>query len=118
MKALSIKQPWAWAIIHGGKPIENRTWKTNFRGIFAVHASKTFDMEGYEWISENENRLGLILPQPSYFEKGGIIGTVELIDCVQNHGSRWFFGPFGFVLRNPEPCKFDPRRGALGFFDI
>jgi hypothetical protein len=26
MKALSIKQPWVWAILNVGKDIENRTW--------------------------------------------------------------------------------------------
>ena len=32
MKALSIRQPWAWAIINAGKDIENRQWPTKFRG--------------------------------------------------------------------------------------
>ena len=38
MKALSIKQPWASLIAHGIKDIENRTWKTNFRGRIYIHA--------------------------------------------------------------------------------
>jgi hypothetical protein len=41
MKALSIQQPWAWAIIHAGKRVENRTWSTRFRGPFFIHAGKT-----------------------------------------------------------------------------
>ena len=32
MKALSIRQPWSWLILHGGKDIENRSWRTNVRG--------------------------------------------------------------------------------------
>lgn len=40
MKALSIRQPWAWLIVHGGKDIENRSWHTKFRGRFLVHAAK------------------------------------------------------------------------------
>ena len=32
MKALTIKQPWAWAILHGGKDIENRNWFTSVAG--------------------------------------------------------------------------------------
>jgi len=47
MIALSIQQPWAWAIIHGGKDVENRTWPTKFRGRFLVHASRKFDWEGF-----------------------------------------------------------------------
>lgn len=32
MIALSIRQPWAWHILHSGKDIENRDWPTKFRG--------------------------------------------------------------------------------------
>ncbi len=47
MKALSIRQPWAWAILFAGKRIENRRQKndrepralTGFRGEFLIHAS-------------------------------------------------------------------------------
>ncbi len=59
IKALSIKQPWAWAIVNGYKTIENRTWKTKFRGAFLIHASKQFDKKGYEWIKENASKLVL-----------------------------------------------------------
>ena len=38
MKALSIKQPWAWLIVNGFKDIENRTWRTKIRGEFLIHA--------------------------------------------------------------------------------
>jgi hypothetical protein len=38
MKALTVCQPWAWAIIHAPKRIENRTWRTSHRGPLAVHA--------------------------------------------------------------------------------
>ena len=53
MKALSIKQPWAWAIIHAGKNVENRTWATSYRGPLLIHAGKTFDHEGYQWIMDH-----------------------------------------------------------------
>ena len=39
MKALSIRQPWAWLILHGGKDIENRTWATKLRGRVLIHAA-------------------------------------------------------------------------------
>ena len=38
MKAISIKQPWASLIAHGIKDIENRTWRTNYRGRVLIHA--------------------------------------------------------------------------------
>lgn len=40
MLALSIRQPWAWLIINGGKDIENRDWPTKFRSRILVHAGK------------------------------------------------------------------------------
>ncbi len=50
--ALSIRQPWAWLIINGYKDIENRSWPTNYRGTFFIHASKTFDNTGYKIVKE------------------------------------------------------------------
>ena len=126
MKILSIKQPWAWAIIHAGKDIENRTWATKFRGRFLVHASKSFDMEGWRWLAINVSRFPFTLPPSSAFlvgemegcQRGGIIGSVELIDCVESHGSQWFSGPYGLVLQNPKPAAFQASKGKLGFFTL
>ena len=39
MKCLSLRQPWAWAVVHAGKSVENRRWNTNFRGEFLIHAA-------------------------------------------------------------------------------
>lgn len=119
MKTLSIRQPWAWAIIHTGKDVENRTWKTKLRGDFLVHASKKFDNEGYKWIKNNAKKLGLSnIPEKKQFELGGIIGKVKLVDCVENSNSHWFFGPIGFKLENPSPISFIPLKGKLSFFEV
>jgi hypothetical protein len=40
MKALSVRAPWWWYILHGGKDIENRDWPTRVRGRVLIHASK------------------------------------------------------------------------------
>lgn len=32
MKALSVRAPWWWFILHAAKDIENRDWSTRFRG--------------------------------------------------------------------------------------
>ena len=115
MKALSIRQPWAWLIVNGHKNIENRTWPTNFRGKFLIHAGRKFDHEGYDWVLSEMN---IELPELKDYERGGIIGSAEVSDCVTRSDSRWFFGPFGFVLCNPKPLTFQPYRGCLGFFEI
>ena len=119
MKALSIRQPWAWAIIHARKDIENRKWNTKYRGSFFVHAAKKFDRQGYDWLLQNKELLHIAsLPQPTEFRSGGLIGTVNIIDCVEDHGSNWFFGPYGFLLEDPKPIDFIPYKGQLGFFSI
>ncbi len=38
-RALSVQQPFAWAIAYGGKDVENRSWPVSFRGVLAIHAS-------------------------------------------------------------------------------
>ncbi len=43
MRALTIRQPWAWAIAVAGKDVENRSWQTSHRGLLAIHAGKGED---------------------------------------------------------------------------
>jgi len=117
MKALSLTQPMAWAIFHG-KDIENRTWRTPYRGRFYVHASKGFDQQHYNWLLLNQKFLGIEnLPAKEDFVHGAIIGEVDIISMVDESDSPWFFGPIGFVLRNPVEYETPiPCKGKLGFF--
>lgn len=101
--ALSIRQPWAHRILFKGKNIENRQWPTHFRGPVLIHAAKGVDPEDREDLTPDMPR-------------GGIVGAVEIVDCVTESASPWFAGRYGFVLRNPIPLAFIPCRGALGFF--
>lgn len=123
MKALSIKQPWAWLIIHGGKDIENRSWHTKLRGRFLVHAAK--GMTKAEYIAALEVVCGAAsfetlknLPMMEDLERGGIVGSVELVDSVDTSDSPWYMGQKGFVLRDPKPMAFIPHRGRLQFFEV
>lgn len=59
MKALSIKQPWASLIAQGIKDIENRTWKTKFRGRIFIHASAKPAGQTFELL--NSSQLDLIV---------------------------------------------------------
>lgn len=113
MKALSIKQPWAWLIVNGYKDIENRTWKTKFRGEFLVHAGKQIDKIAYDFYSE----VILELPDPKAIELGGIVGKAEIVDVVSESKSKWFQGPIGFVLKNADKTRFVPYKGQLNFFN-
>lgn len=97
MKTLSVKQPWASLIVGGIKNIENRTWKTNYRGRIFIHASAKPDKEPYMIFSNDQfdflNQEGREVQLFEVFEyyniKSAIIGSVEIVDCVINHESIW-----------------------------
>ena len=120
MKALSIRQPWAWLIIYGGKDVENRSWKTNYRGEFLVHAAKLIDYHAYgELIAK-----GVKLPAIKDLQTGGIIGKATITDCTFNPPNRQWYMPlpshpvYAFVLKDPQPSRFMQYPGKLNFFDI
>jgi hypothetical protein len=116
--ALSIRQPWAWAIIQAGKDIENRTWRTDFRGPVCIHASAGMKQSEYaEAMAFISTITNLPAPRMADLERGGIIGVAEIVGCVTTSRSPWFFGPHGFVLRNASPVDFIRVKGLLGFFD-
>ncbi len=116
MKAISIKQPWAWLILEGIKPVENRSWKFVHRGPLLIHASKTIDYEGYGWVETNFSGIGM--PSVINLKTGGIIGKVNVTDCVTSHPSPWFCGPFGLVMEDPEKLDYVQFRGMPGLFDV
>jgi hypothetical protein len=107
MKILSIRQPWAHLIVYGSKNIENRTWPTKYRGPFLVHASLNVDRDACRM-------HGL---DPAKLQTGGIVGMAGIKDCVAGHRSRWFRGPYGFVLWNRRPLRFVKWTGSLGLRD-
>lgn len=89
MKALSIKQPWSSLIAHGIKDIENRTWKTNFRGRVFIHASSVakgcLSLLNKEQVNDVRSKSSLEFNLPT----SAIIGEVDIVDCVINHPSIW-----------------------------
>ena len=121
MKALSVRQPWAWLIVNGYKDVENRTRHTRIRGRVFIHASKTFDHLGYKAVQI----LFPDLKMPFWngwvneFPMGGLVGSVEIADSTQDFNSAWKVpGSIGYVLRDPLTMPFTPMRGALGFFTV
>ena len=104
--ALSIKQPYPHHIFHDGKDVENRDWPTKGRGWFIVHAG----------VSKSE--LGKDDAKEMALPRGGIVGMARIVDCVTKMDSNWFFGRYGFVLRDAFPLPLIPCRGQLGFFKL
>lgn len=82
---LTVRQPWAWAIIHGEKTVENRVRNIAgaYRGPVLIHAAKAYAagwesevlarlMNGHPGVHEE--------PQPWRDHAGEIIGVVDLVD--------------------------------------
>ena len=121
---LSVQQPWAWLIVAGHKTIENRTWYTRYRGRIAIHASAKFAWDF--WDNEDDEsdplreyndlvreyfgvRRGTRRITRHADELRAIVGTVELVDCIntdlhpQAAVNPWSFDVgFAWTLANAE----------------
>ncbi len=124
MKALTIKQPWAWFIANGFKDIENRSWPTKYRGVILIHAGKEpyggSNQAAVTTARELCKANGALAHEeqvPEVFDYGGIVGIAQIADCVDRHHSPWFFGPYGFVLTNAKPLPYVPCRGTLSLWE-
>jgi len=118
MKALSIKQPWVWAILHAGKDVENRSWQRSHRGWLALHAS-------------GQPRRGAVMPRGIHcpelktLDYSAICGVARVVDMRTTSRSKWMYRPddgsinYGWILAEvtalPKPiaCK-----GALGLWTV
>ena len=116
MKTLTVKNPWAGAIMLLGKDVENRTWRTTYHGRILIHTSRTQDTGAYS------GAFGALFKDTIFVEKlrfGYIIGSVELFDCVRNAESRWAeAGLWHWRMRDPilfeEPIAI---QGSLGLWE-
>jgi hypothetical protein len=146
MKAITVKQPWAWAIAHGGKDVENRTWGTGYRGPLAIHAGAGWDADG-AWnrhvigaaqkdqqpggfydpplrveFDTGSGRTLRLLPDGRRFILGAIVALAELVDvCAVQHGCTcgpWAIdGQYHWRLANVRPlAKPVPCKGRLGLW--
>ena len=120
---LTIRQPWAWLIVNGIKDVENRTWKTNRRGMFYIHAAKASSMKDYKLATQmlcevyGDNH-DVLMPPLKNMPHGGIVGSAEIVDCTKETDNPWHFaGQYAFVLRNPIVSLFQPMSGKLGFWN-
>lgn len=131
MRALSVRQPWAWAICHG-KDVENRSKGTKHRGLLAIHASKSAP---YREDVQDPRIVDLIVANgldDAASAQGAVVAVAELVTC---HLSPDFGGTCGATrplcspwaerdvyhwqladvrpLREPVPCK-----GMLGLWRL
>lgn len=116
MKALTLHQPFAWAVSTGLKRIENRGWDTRYRGPLLIHAGLKMEYEEFDRLDAS----GYTTPEEVHV--GAYVAVVELADVI-TEAPAWdrepfpFRGPYGFVLKHAvaleEPLD---ARGRLGMW--
>lgn len=132
MKAITVQQPWAWALVLGGKDVENRTHAYTYRGPLAIHAGRSWSERGAADpnVRTALDRLGIDegaeeLAHPDRFTSGCIEGVVNLVDVhVAESGcctSPWAEYPprrmCHLVVENPRYLlELIPCRGRLGLW--
>jgi len=113
MKAITIRQPWVHCIFHCGKDIENRSRRKLYKGPIVIHAASTL-YKGKGLPTDED------LPSVKDLPRGCLVGTVDIVDCVEHSKSKWFMGKYGLVLRNPKlfktPIPFN--KGQLQIFEL
>ena len=119
--ALSVRQPWAWAIIFGGKVIENRSMGAIRAGRMGpghicIHAASGLSEAEYRYGQWRLARHGVTCPRPDALVRGGLIGTVQVTEIITQSDSEWFGGDAGLVLADPQSIDPVPASGALGYF--
>lgn len=126
-KALSLRQPWAWLVVEGIKPVENRVWTTKYRGPFYVHAAKGMTRQEYaDCAGFCAARTEGELPPFDELYRGGIVGVATLINVLPpprgnalSGAKKWQMdGQYGFQVTDPRRLPFTPCRGALGFWSV
>jgi hypothetical protein len=107
MPALALRQPWAYAVMSLGKDVENRTWRTNYRGLLLIHAGLANDTSAPD--------LGV---DARTLTHGAIIGVVRLVDVVRGASSPWAEpGSWHWIITDPvELPQPVPCRGAVGLW--
>ncbi|GGD74091.1 hypothetical protein [Croceicoccus mobilis] len=121
--AISVRQPWAYAIIHAGKDVENRVKRAITMGgmdqhsRLAIHAAAGMSKAEYEHARDfMVETCGVRCPHPSALVRGAIIGSVAVTGITKASDSKWFFGPWAIQLSEAQACLPIPCIGQLGAF--
>lgn len=124
IKALSVAQPHAWALIHGPKRVENRNWRTPYEGKLVIHASKS-----REWLNQHTDAEWAEIypgyPGREALDFGAFIGVTTLKGCFGKRDGlvidpKYAEGPVCWITCDPLPLIEGPipGEGQLCLFDV
>lgn len=104
MKCVSIRQPWAWAILAGRHTVEYRCYPTRHRGPVLIYAARQISL----WDRKQFALFGKRLPRWDALVFGKVLGIAELWACHAGPDGEW-----AWSLRNPrfvEPFSLKPGK--------
>jgi ASCH domain len=116
MKALSVCQPWAWAIVAGIKTVENRSRPTRHRGPLVIHASRS-----RRYLKGDYADLLPGLPPWEALDFGALIGVVQVVGSVplaDVEGDPFAVGPWCWLLTGARRIRPVPYKGQVSLFDV
>lgn len=121
MKVLTLHQPFAWLIVKGIKPWENRPWSTLMRGPLLIHAGKS--VKWWKKI-DAECKRNLWSLVPANYVMGAIVGAVNITDCIpvgDLAGEPFAWGPYCMKCEGAvefgEPIPWVGRQGFTNVDD-
>lgn len=134
-RALTLTQPWAWLVVNGHKPIENRRWhlwRPMVGAEVLIHASARMTRIDYEDVVDLAAQIDPSIALPAFgdIERGGIVGAVRITGCLCPTGEQetmwkrpddhpwWFRNQHGFTLENARTLPFVACKGSLGFWEV
>ncbi len=138
MKALTVRQPFASLIVDGYKTIENRTWKTDYKGPLAIHAAaskpdpvvmalvKDHFFKWWMGTHRSDHVEGLMywhhrFESSQEIPRGCVIGAVNLVDGSARVGmdNPWaLVDHYHWILDTANPYE-EPveAKGRLGLWE-
>jgi hypothetical protein len=122
LHALTLWQPWAWAVAHAGKGLENRDWRPPAWLVgkpLAIHAGKAWDPDAADFIERVSGRR-----PPESAIRGAIVAVARLGGFVKDAEEAppdqrlWFIGRFGWLLEDVVSFEPVPCRGAQKLWTV
>ncbi len=147
MKAISLTQPWATLVAIGAKRIETRSWRTDYRGPLAIHASKGFPVWARTLCREEPFRSALAdagIEMWAELPRGEVVAICTLTGCPrirarstdgtpcittldsllwrvpspEREFGDYSYGRWAWLLKDVEPlAKPIPAIGTLGLWE-
>lgn len=127
MKALTVRQPHAAAIVRGLKRYETRSWPTLHRGALVIHASGRLDTPACDDLDEIGDWAKLGVAGRRELPLQVVLGVVEVEDCIRTEEvpakervwGNFAPGRWAWVLAHPRPIAGKPPRavGQMGLWN-